>query len=68
MSVSLIIKQALENTVLCRGAHSSKESYEYAARMEGAIKKTLRDRLQVILNNPKTVEEDLKKLIAELDT
>ena len=61
-----IIKVALENTVLCRGAHSAKESYEYAERMEKVIKENLITRLESTLVNPETTVEDIKKLIEEL--
>ena len=61
-----IIKMALENTVLCRGAHGARESYEYAERMEKVIKENLITRLESTLVNPETTVEDIKKLIEEL--
>ena len=62
-----IIKMALENTVLCRGAHTAKESYEYAARMEEVIKENLVTRLKAIIVNPETAVEDIEKFIVELE-
>jgi Mn-dependent DtxR family transcriptional regulator len=65
--MNAIIKMALENTVLCRGAHSPKESYEYAARMEEVIKENLVTRLKAIIVNPETAVEDIEKFIVELE-
>lgn len=62
-----IIKMALENTVLCRGTNSAKESYEYAARMEDVIKSNLVERLKAIALNPGTALEDLDNFITELE-
>jgi hypothetical protein len=66
MSLNTLIKSAFENVVLCRGAHGPKESYEYAERMAGIVKESIKDRLTVILNNPTFAEEELKRLIEEL--
>ena len=62
-----IIKMALENTVLCRGANSAKESYEYAERMEEVIKSNLVERLKAIALNPGTALEELDNFITELE-
>jgi hypothetical protein len=61
-----LIKAALENTVLCRGANSAKESYEYAEKMQAMIVDNLITRLESTLVNPETTVEDIKKLIEEL--
>jgi hypothetical protein len=61
-----LIKAALENTVLCRGAHSAKESYEYAEKMQAMIVDNLITRLESTLVNPETTVEDVKRLIDEL--
>jgi hypothetical protein len=66
MALKSLIKQAFENVVLCRGAHGPGESYEYAERMAGIVKESIKDRLTVILNNPTFAEEELKRLIEEL--
>ena len=60
------IKTALENTVLCRGANPAKESYEYALKMEVAIKQSIIDRLTQIIVEDEDTKESLKKLIIEL--
>jgi Mn-dependent DtxR family transcriptional regulator len=62
-----IIKMALENVVLCRGAHTAKESYEYAEKMEAVIKSNLVERLKAIALNPGTTLEDLDNFITELE-
>ena len=62
-----IIKMALENTVLCRGTNSAKESYEYAERMEEVIKSNLVERLKAIALNPGTTLEELDNFITELE-
>ena len=62
-----IIKMALQNTVLCRGGNSARESYEYAARMEEVIKSNLVERLKAIAINPGTALEDLDNFIVELE-
>jgi hypothetical protein len=61
-----IIKMALENTVLCRGANGPGESYAYAARMERVIKSGLVERLEAIAKNPETAIADLNNFITEL--
>ena len=61
-----IIKMALENTVLCRGANGPGESYAYAARMERLIKSSLVERLEAITKNPETAITDLNNFITEL--
>ena len=62
-----IIKMALENTVLCRGANTAKESYDYAERMERVIKDNLVAKLKAITVNPETALEDLNNFITELE-
>jgi hypothetical protein len=62
-----IIKMALENTVLCRGTNSAKESYEYAQRMEEVIKSNLVERLKSIALNPGTALEELDNFITQLE-
>ncbi len=62
-----IIKMALENAVLCRGAHGARESYEYAQRMEGVIKYHLVERLKTIAADTDTVVENIKAFIVELE-
>jgi hypothetical protein len=57
-NLSYTIKTALENTVLCRGAHSAKESYEYAAKMEKMIKDLIKkeaDDIIELINDGKIV-------------
>jgi Mn-dependent DtxR family transcriptional regulator len=65
------IKAALENVVLCRGANSAKESYEYAEKMESTIKSAMIARLQECLKRVEqddscTLENEVKALIHEL--
>ena len=67
-SVSATIKAALENTVLCRGAHGPKESYEYAEKMEVVIKQSIQERLMEALASPETLEESICQMIEELST
>ena len=62
-----IIKMALENTVLCRGANGPGESYEYAARMERVIKSGLVERLKAIALNPDTTVANIEAFITELE-
>ena len=62
--MNAIIKAALENTVLCRGTHSAKESYEYAERMEAMIKTELVRRLEEIKDNPEAIRNLIKELSA----
>lgn len=62
-----IIKMALENTVLIRGAHGPIESYEYAEKMERVIKSNLVERLRAIVLNPETTVADIEKFIVELE-
>lgn len=62
-----IIKMALENTVLCRGTLSPKESYEYATRMERVIKDNLIIKLKAIIINPETVVTDIEEFITNLE-
>lgn len=62
------IKMALENTVLCRGAHGAKESYEYAEKMEGVIKKSISDKLKAALASDKSdLEKTIQDIVNELD-
>ena len=49
-----IIKMALENIVLCRGANTASESYDYAKRMERVIKDNLVAKLKAFTVNPET--------------
>jgi hypothetical protein len=67
-SVSATIKAALENTVLCRGGNGPKESYEYAEKMEVAIKQSIQERLMEALEDPETLEESICQMIEELST
>ena len=66
-SISSTIKMALENTVLCRGSHGAKESYEYAERMEVVIKQSIQEKLSEALKNPSMLEENIRGIINELD-
>ena len=66
-NINVNIKTALENTVLCRGGHGPKESYEYAERMETFIKKSIIKELDVILEDPSNLEERIRKLILSLE-
>ena len=65
MNIKNTIKVALENTVLCRGAHSPEESYRYAEKMERMIKESIIDRLNAIRNG-ENIQLELDKLIEEL--
>jgi hypothetical protein len=65
--MTTIIKMALENTVLCRGTNTAKESYEYAEKMEGVIKSNLVERLKEIALNPGTALEELDNFITQLE-
>jgi hypothetical protein len=65
-NISGTIKIALENTVLCRGAHGPKESYEYAEKMEIVIKQSIQERLTKALEAPETLEESICDIINEL--
>lgn len=62
--MNAIIRMALENTVLCRGAHNPKESYDYAEKMERVIKEEMVKRLVEIRANPEKLEELIKELEA----
>jgi hypothetical protein len=66
MNIKDTIKIALENTVLCRGCHSAKESYQYAEKMESVIKESIIDRLKMIKNSNDPVL-DLTRLVEELE-
>jgi hypothetical protein len=61
------IKAALENVVLCRGAHSAKESYEYAEKMEATIKAAIKERLHQALERGAELEEAVCEIIEELE-
>jgi hypothetical protein len=61
------IKVALENCVLCRGAHSAEESYEYAKKMEEVIKLAIKKRLSEALENIEYLEENVCQILDELD-
>jgi hypothetical protein len=65
--INLVIKMALENTVLCRGTHGPKESYEYAARMGEAIKKTIAKTLSDILESEDPIDDNIRKLISDIN-
>ncbi|NDE11109.1 MAG: hypothetical protein EBZ95_11185 [Chitinophagia bacterium] len=65
-SINSVIKMALENTVLCRGSHGPKESYEYAVKMENVIKKGITEKLLTVLESQDT-ENGIKKLISEIN-
>jgi len=65
-SINSVIKMALENTVLCRGSHGPKESYEYAVKMENIIKKGITEKLLTVLESQDT-ENGIKKLISEIN-
>ena len=45
------IKLALENTVLCRGGNSAKDSFDYATKMEHMLKRQLKQELTEILES-----------------
>lgn len=62
-----IIKIALENAVLCRGANGPGESYEYAEKMERMIKSSLVERLKAIALNPDTTVANIEAFITELE-
>lgn len=63
-----IIKIALENCVLCRGAHSAKESYEYAEKMEVAIRTAIRETLTTALKDKENLEENILQIIKNLES
>ena len=67
MTINAAIQFALENTVLCRGAHNAKESYEYAQRMEGVIRNSIKETLQHALENTDTLENCIKEIIKDLE-
>ena len=67
-NISATIKIALENAVLCRGTHGAKESYEYAEKMEVAIKQAIKEKLSEALKDPSMLEENIRGIINELDT
>lgn len=60
------IKIALENIVLCRGAHDARESYEYAERMEKMLRNMLRNELMEIVNDV-DIKEKLCDFITKLE-
>jgi len=63
--LSRTIKMTLENTVLCRGGNSPKESYEYAERMEGVIKLAILESLEEAGNDPDKIANIIKDLKGE---
>lgn len=65
--INSTVKMALENTVLCRGCNGPKESYEYAAMMERVIKAEIARTLSIILESLEPIEDNLKKLISEIN-
>jgi hypothetical protein len=60
------IKAALENVVLCRGAHSAAESYAYAEKMEKMLVDSLVERLTKALCCD-DIKHDIEKMIKELE-
>lgn len=66
-SISGTIKIALENAVLCRGAHGAKESYEYAEKMEVVIKESIKEKLASALNAGGDLEKSIQNIINELE-
>lgn len=60
-----LIKMALENIVLCRGAHGAAESYEYAAKMEKVIIDNLILHLRAAKDQPNGIDELIKELGGE---
>jgi glycerol-3-phosphate dehydrogenase len=66
MSLGREIKTALENVVFCRGANPAKESYEYAEKMGRALKESIANRLDQIIDSEEDTNELLEKLIEEL--
>lgn len=67
-NISATIKIALENTVLCRGAHGPKESYKYAEKMEVVIKQSIKEALLEALENIEDLEESIYDILDELET
>jgi hypothetical protein len=67
MTINATIKLALENTVLCRGANTAKESYAYAENMEELIKHSIRETLVHALENTDTLENCIKEIIKDLE-
>jgi hypothetical protein len=63
--LSQTIKIALENSVLCRGTHGARESYEYAERMEGVIKTHMVVELEAAGNDPEKLTKIIKDLKGE---
>jgi hypothetical protein len=59
------IKAALENVVLCRGAHSAAESYAYAEKMEKMVIASIVERLTKAVEC-EDVKADVEKMIKEL--
>ena len=57
---------ALENVVLCRGAHSASESYEYAKKMDRMIINSIITELEEALAKGDGLEEEVKKIIKDL--
>lgn len=68
MTISATIKAALENMVLCRGAHGAKESYEYAEKMEVVIKQAIKEKLLEALEEIEDLEESIYDILDELET
>jgi hypothetical protein len=66
-NISGTIKMALENAVLCRGAHGAKESYEYAEKMEVVIKESIKEKLSTALNAGGDLEKSIQDIINELE-
>lgn len=68
MTIPATIKAALENTVLCRGAHGDKKSYKYAEKMEVVIKQAIKEKLLEALEEIEDLEESIYDIINELET
>lgn len=67
MTINETIKLALENTVLCRGTNTPKESYAYAENMEWLIKQSIRETLERALEYPEILESSILKIIKNLE-
>ena len=67
MTINGAIKLALENAVLCRGTNGAKESYEYAQRMEGVIRTSIKETLRQALADKEDLEKTIREIIKDLD-
>lgn len=66
MSFVNTLKIALENSVLCARTNPAKDSYEYAERMEHAVRNELKKDLEEIIKNDTFLVENLKEFINNL--